>query len=285
MNPRLEKLLFNSARMPTLPGVYQRIKEAVEDPGSSFEDIARIVSGDQSLSARLLRLANSSFYGYPSDVFSVPDALAVIGLQQFKNMALSTCIMDVFRDVPASLCDIEDFWRHSIACGLCARIMALELREANSERFFLGGLMHKIGRLVILQEEPDKAVQILKRAQREDLPLHLIEQEVLGYDHCEVGAALLELWKLPPSLGELPRHYLKPILARDSVQDASLVHLAVFVVETLHLGSGGGRFAPEFSEAAWGHSGLGESRLYYIVEELLRQHDEVCSVFLAPTAA
>lgn len=283
INPRLEKLVFKSDRMPSLPGVFQRIKEAVEDPGSSFEDIARIVSNDQSLSARLLRLANSSFYGYPSDVFSVPDALAVIGLQQFKNMALSTCIMDVFRGIPSRLVNMENFWRHSIACGLCARIMALELREANSERFFLGGLMHKIGRLLIVQEEPDKALEILKRAQKEDLPLHLIEQEVLGFDHCEIGGALLESWKLPPSLAEFLRHYLKPVLARISVQDVSLIHLADFIVETLRLGSAGDRFAPEFSEAAWGHSGLHESRLYYIVEELLRQYDEVCNVFLKPT--
>src|SRR5690606_37172548 len=101
-------------------------------------------------------------------------------------------------------------------CGLCARIMALELREANSERFFLGGLMHKIGRLIILQEDPEAARVVLERGKTEDRHLHLIEQEVLGFDHTEVGGALLAYWNLPLSLSELVRHYLKPVLAKTS---------------------------------------------------------------------
>src|SRR5690606_2808244 len=124
--------------------------------------IARVVANDQALSASLLRLANSAFYGYPSAVCSVPEALSVIGLQQFKTMALSTCIVDVFRGIPPELANMEAFWSKSLACGLCARIVALALREPNSERFFLGGLMCKIGRLIIFAEEPEKALRILE---------------------------------------------------------------------------------------------------------------------------
>lgn len=280
MNARLERLISGSKNVPTLPDVYQRIKEAVENPESSFEDIARIVSNDQGLSARLLKLANSGFYGYPSAVSSVADSLSIIGLQQFKNMALATCVMDLFDGIPSKAADMESFWRKSIACGLCARIMALELREANSERFFLGGLMHKIGRLLIIQERPEVAIEIFARGRTEQTHLHKIEQEILGFDHAELGGALLEFWKLPPAITELVQFYIKPVLAKISVQDASLIHLADFFSASLSLGSAGDRFVPEFSEAAWGYSGLSESRIYYIVEELQRQYEEVCSVFL-----
>ncbi|MEM9160070.1 MAG: HDOD domain-containing protein [Verrucomicrobiota bacterium] len=279
MNPKIEKLIFKLDSMPTLPIVYSRIKEAVDDPDTSFEDIARIILNDQGLSARLLRLANSAFYGYPSAVSSIPDALTVIGLQQFKNMALSTCIMDVFRGVPP-LVNMEQFWRKSIACGLCARIMALELREANSERFFLGGLLHKIGRLIIFKELPLQSKEVLQLHEEREQHLHQLETEVLGFNHADVGGALLEYWNLPNNLIELTSYYIKPVLAKTSVQDVSLIHLADFITEALGMGFTGERYVPEFSDAAWGHSGLDENNLFYIVEELERQYEEVCKIFL-----
>lgn len=280
MNPKLEKLVFKSETIPTLPVIYKQIKDAVEDPDTSFEDIARIVCNDQSLSARLLRLANSAFYGYPSSVSSIPDALTVIGLQQFKNMALSTCVMDMFKSMPNSRINMEQFWRKSIACGLCARIMALQLREANSERFFLGGLMHRIGRLILFKELPKQSDEIIAQASSRKLHTYHVENEVFGFNHADVGGALLQHWKLPSALGELVGHYIRPVLARISVQDVSLIHLSDFITESLRLGDTGEDFVPEFSEAAWGHSGLDEASLFYIVEELQRQHEDVCKIFL-----
>jgi len=282
MNPKIERLILKSEDMPTLPTVYNRIKEAVEDPDSSFDDIAGIAYNDQGLSARLLRLANSAFYGYPSSISSISDALTVIGLQQFKNMALATSIMDMFKGIPPELANVEQFWRKSIACGLCARIMAIELREANSERFFLGGLLHRVGRLILCKEMPEASLEILKAAEARVARIHQIETEMLGFNHAEVGGALLEYWNLPHSISELVRHYIKPVLARISVQDVSLIHLADFLTEALELGRTGERFVPDFSEAAWGHSGLRETSLYYIAEELKRQYDEVCHIFLDP---
>ncbi len=280
MNPKLEKLVFESDSMPTLPTIYRKIEEAVEDPDTSFEDIARITINDQGLSARLLRLANSAFYGYPSTVSNISDALTVIGLQQFKNMALSTCIMGVFKGMPAGLVSMEQFWRKSIACGLCARIMALELREANSERFFLGGLLHRVGRLILFKSRPEASIEIMEIGKTRDIHLHHIETEVLGFNHADVGGALLEYWKLPASLSELVTHYHKPTHTRISIQDVSLIHLSDFITEALGMGYTGERYVPQFSEAAWGHSGMDETNLPVIVDELKRQYEDVCNIFL-----
>jgi len=280
MNSNLEKLIFKSDSMPTLPTIYSRIEEAVDDPESAFEDIAQIVMNDQGLSARLLRLANSTFYGYPSAVSSVSEALTVIGLQQFKNMALSTCVMDIFRGIPEGLVNMEQYWQESIACGLCARIMALELREANSERFFLGGLLHKIGRLIMYMELPQKALDILEISKNREVHLHHIETEILGFNHADVGGALIQFWNLPKSLQELVGCYLSPVIAKTSIKDVSLIHIADFITESLGMGYSGERFVPEFSEAAWGHSGLEEERVMDIIDELHKQYGEVCSIFL-----
>lgn len=283
MRSRIERIIAESGSLRALPPVYQRIKEAVENPESSFEDIARIVENDTDLSTRLLRLANSSFYGYPSSVSAVPDALSVIGLQQFKHMALAVSMPGVFASGAPPFIDQTQFWKHSIAVGICARVMALELREANTERFFLAGLFNKIGRLVIYDLFPKDSVKAFKRAQAENTRLQTLELKILGFDSNEVGAAALKHWQLSSSLVELVRHSTKPVLAKNSVQDVGLVHIAAFIVESLRLGSVGERFVPEFSEAAWGYSGLEEDRLYYVVEELLRQYEEVSSVFLQET--
>jgi len=276
-------MLFAAGRIPTLPTVYKKIEEAVDDPDSAFEDIAAIVTQDQALSTRLLRLANSPFYGYPSAVCSVPEALTVIGLQQFKNMALSTCVMGVFRGIPDQLVNMQQFWKKSIACGLCARIMALGRHETNSERFFLGGLLHKIGRLIMYSELPEKSVEILQDSQNRELHLHHIETEMLGFNHAEIGGGLIEYWALPTSLQDLVGYYLRPVMAQVSVKDASLIHIADFLTEALGMGYTGERFIPHFSEAAWGHCGLDENRVVDIIDELLKQYDEVCAIFLEET--
>ena len=280
MNARLKKLLAQSEQIPDLPPVYRLVEEAVENPESSFEDIARIIEDDRKLSARLLKLANSSFYSYPVAVSTVPDALSVIGLQQFKNIALAVSLPTLFSFDAKGPLGGRSFWRHSIAVGLCARIMALELREGNTERFLLAGLFHKIGRLLALSLDPKVYSLVLERAQREESHVQTIEQELLGFDTNELGALALERWRLPANVIELVRHHAKPVLARGEVQEVSLIHLANFVVESLQLGNAGDRFVADFSEAAWDYSGLEEERLPFIIEELLRQYDEVCSVFL-----
>ncbi len=280
MHPDLEKLVFKSNTIPSLPAVYKKIREAVEDPDSTIEDIARIVCNDQALSARLLRLANSAFYGYPSEVCSITDALTVIGLQQFKNMALCTAAMDVFKNIPSTFFNMEEFWRKSIACGLCARILALQLRDANSERFFLGGLLHRVGKLILCKELPQECIQIIKTARKEETHTHSAESELLGFNHAEMGAALLAHWNLPSTLGELVGNYLDPMKAKSSISDVTLIHIADFITEGLEIGQAGEQFVPKFSGTAWDHCGLKVSDLPAAIEELQRQYEDVCQVFL-----
>lgn len=280
MNPKLERLAFKGDSMPSLPSVYKRIRKAVEDPDSTFDDIARIVCNDQSMSARLLRLANSAFYGYPNEVISIPDALTVIGLQQFKNMALCTSVIEVFKNIPPELLDMEEFWKKSIACGLCARILALQRRETNSERFFLGGLLHRVGKLVLYKEMPEDCLSILKTTKERKTLTYHIENEILGFNHADLGGVLLANWELPQSLSDLVSHYIDPTLAEASISDVCLINIADFITESLDFGDSGETYVPEFSEAAWGYSRLDENELCSTVEDLKTQFEDVSRIFL-----
>ncbi len=280
MSPSLQNLLDDPASVPPLPQTYISINEAVEDPESSFEDIAHIVAEDEDLAPRILRLANSSFYDYPSRVSAIPEALNVIGLQQIASMTLAAKLPSICQPTQDSPLDVTEFWRHCIAVGLCSRIMALDLREANAERFFLAGLFHKTGRLVLLKRDSKLAADLLDRTQKENTHLSTLEREAFGLECGEVSAALLSHWQLPENLLDLVHYYAKPVLAKNAVRDVSLLHIADFITQSLAIGNAGERFVPEFSEAAWDYSGLKESRLYYVVEELRRQILDVSPVFL-----
>lgn len=283
MSQPFQQILEDPANFPSLPDICHQIGEAVESPESSFEDIARVIESDAELSARLLSLANNAFYSYPITVANVPDALSVIGLQQIKNLALALSLPRALkRQLELPTFPVEAFWKHSVAVGLCARIIALDLREANTERHFLAGFLYKVGRLLIAARFPEEHARIERRVQQEDAPRHAIEQDALGFTSAEVVAAALAHWQLPGNVVELARHHAKPVLARRHLRGVSIVHVASFIVEALALGDSGDRFVPDFSEAAWGYTGLDESRLHFIVEELLRQWEPICRVLLRP---
>lgn len=258
------------------------IENAVENPESSFEDIARIVESNQQLSSRLLALANSQFYNYPIHVDSVPDALSVIGLRNTRNFSIALTLPQELPLAAGFPVSPNQFWRHCIAVGLCARLMALECREANTERHFIAGFLHKIGRPLIAQIYPEQAKVIFNRTKKEDSPYQKIAHKILKVDDSEIGAAVLKHWKFPPNIYTLVRHHNKPVLTRNNVRGVSFVHLANFIVSALKIGESGDRFVPEFSEAAWGYTGFEESKIANVVEELLRQIDSVCHVFLDP---
>jgi HD-like signal output (HDOD) protein len=177
--------------------IFTRIDEAVNNPRSSLADIGRIISEDSSLTARLLKIVNSAFYSFPSKIETISRAVTVVGTQQLRDLALATSVMKLFQGIPPDLISMEAFWKHSIACGVAARVRGSK-REANIERFFVAGILHDIGRL------------ILHAGSRLDAPHWVVampvgialqgRNEELGFDHASLGRVLLEL-ELPASLG------------------------------------------------------------------------------------
>ncbi|MDQ8187577.1 HDOD domain-containing protein [Pelagicoccus sp. SDUM812002] len=281
MNSLLNPVLEDADKFPSLLPLALAIEDAVDSPESSFDDIARIVESDTDLTARFLALANSSFYNYPVSITTIPDALSVIGLRNTRNMSIALSLPRSLGNSPEFPVESDRFWRHSIAVGLCTRLIALDSRDANTERHFLAGFFHKIGRPLIASLFPEEANAIYKRTRKRDTLYQKAAQSILGFDESEVGAAALQHWRFPENISTLVRHHNKPVLARTHLRGASFVHISSFIVSALNFGDSGDRFVPEFSEAAWGFSNFDESKLSMIVEELKRQLDSVCHVFLS----
>jgi HD-like signal output (HDOD) protein len=269
--------------MPSLPQLFYQIKKEVSDPYSTIARIAEVISLDQSLTARMLRLANSAFFGFPRRIETITDAVSLIGLQQVRDLALCTMVIEIFDKIDTDLVDMNSFWRHSLGCGICARVLAAHHREPNIERFFVAGLIHDLGRLIMLMQLPDRTRKIFALAQEHNQLLYKVEREVLNYDHGDIGAALLQAWQLPDPMIEAAGLHHRPVLSVGFPMETAIVHFSDLLTHALELGSSGERYIPTLSEDAWKRLNFKPTVLANVLREVDRQFAEVVNIMLAPS--
>jgi len=231
----IQELFEGDITIPTLPEVYYDFKEVMEDPDGSFEKISEIISTDTGLTIRLLRIVNSAFYGFPSQIDTISHAISVVGLEQLNNLVLSTVVMDRFKDIPDSVINMESFWKHSIACGLAARVIAAHRKEINTERFFVAGMLHDVGRLVIAMSAPFSILSVFMRCKAEQILLHDAEKDILGFNHCDVGQHLLKTWSLP----EFHQNVVGNHHHENIDLESGILNVADYIANDLKLGDSG----------------------------------------------
>lgn len=281
MPANLESVLDGAVKIPTLPTIYNEINEVVEDPEGTFTEIGRIISGDASLSARLLKIVNSSFYGFPTKVETITHAVTIVGTAQLRDLVLATTVMNQFKGIPKDLVDMKAFWAHSVACGLAARIIAVYMRDPNAERFYVTGILHDLGRLVLFLNETEKINEAIKLTHEDNILLKDAERSILGFDHAEVGSALISMWELSPRLEEVVCYHHNPMKAPNHPLDASIIHTADLIAHAMELGKSGERFVPPLEARAWDMIGLSSSIVGSVVEQLERQFEDTMQSFLS----
>ena len=279
------ELLKGYVEISSLPQVYVRLNEAVNNPRASMSDIARIISEDSGLTARLLRIVNSAFYGFPSKVESISRAVTILGTHELRALALATSVTTMFKGIPGDLVNMDSFWRHSIACGVAARILATYRRVPNAERFFIAGVLHDVGRLVMYMKIPDQSREAIMRSKEVHEPLYMAEREVIGFGHSAVGSLLLEAWKFPPGLEEAVGFHHNPNGAGRYPIEASIIHIADIIVHAMQLGANGEQFVPPLEPEAWERVGLPLSILSPALAQLENQFDDVVNTILVKEAA
>ena len=264
--------------LPTLPRIFLKMNEIIAMPNSSANDIAGVISKDTSLSARILRIVNSAFYGFPSRIDSVSRAVAIIGTRQLGTLASGVTIVNMFSGIPSTIVDMKSFWKHSIACGVHARIIAGYHGIQNTERLFLSGLLHDIGRLILYNYTPGHAAHALAAARRDQRMLRDIEDEALDFDHAEIGGLLLEKWRLPTLIEHAVRYHHSPRESQYPLEP-SIVHLADIMANAVGAGSSGERFVPPLDLYAWDSIGLSANALDVIMKQANRHIEELVSFF------
>ena len=244
----------------TLPDVYFRINRLIENPQSSTTDIAKAVSQDPSFTLRLLQVANSSLFSFPSAVTTVAKAVSIIGTAQIRTLALAMSVAKSFAGLPNELVSMENFWRHSLFCALIARHLAKQARRCDPDSLFTAGLLHDIGELVIFNRLPEQATEALLMVldSQDEIQVHAAEHHVMGLDHAEVGGELARQWNLPTLLQECIAYHHAIASAKLHPREVAIVHLANVFALMAELDSLDPADVPPIDPLTWELTGLEE---------------------------
>ncbi len=214
------------ARMITLPDIYWRLKEVLARHDYSMDEVAGLITYDPSLTARLLHLVNSAYFGFAAQIETVQHAVSILGVREIEELVLATSIADALGDYECEQLDIKQFWLRSVYRAIAARNIANECQLIDSERMFVAGLLSDIGHLILYQSVPVLMQQASRESRETGKRLHHAEREVIGFDHARVAATLMKNWKLPESLVSIVEHYLEPDPQSNYALEAAVVHLA-----------------------------------------------------------
>jgi HD-like signal output (HDOD) protein len=244
------------AKLVSLPEVYFQLKNLLDLPEYSLKDVAAVVEQDPALTARLLRLVNSAFFGLAVRVDTVHRAINMLGAWQVHDLALATSVAQTFEDMSNEVMDMRSYWQDSVLCALSARLLAEKCNVLDSDRLFVAGLLRDIGHLVMYQSVPQLAQQALTLAADSGRPIFLVERETIGLDYARVGAVLMRQWRLPDSLREATEFHVEPGRAMAFPLEAFLVHIADLLARSVGTGEDFslqvGRIHPE----SWDVTGL-----------------------------
>jgi len=219
-------LIQDSLELFSLPDIYFQISEMINDPRYTAVNMGQVISKDPALSVRLLKIVNSSFYGFEARIDTISRAISIVGIDDLKTLILGTSVIDKFNKIPDELVDMTDFWLRSVRCAVIAKLLARECSVLHSERLFLMGLLHDLGSLILYYKLPDESLKVLLAADHDRRLVGGLELEIMGFTHADVGAALIKSWGLPESLYESIAYYLSPEVAQVPRQDTYVLCLA-----------------------------------------------------------
>jgi len=263
--------------LPTLPRSVFRITELVNNPTSSAKDLAKVITDDQVLTARLLKLVNSSFYGFPRRIATVTGAVVLLGFDAIRNLLLTTSIFEVFTNSNRmSRYNREQLWDHSLGCAIGAKVIGEALHYEKIEELFVSGLLHDIGKIVEMILLPKDFSKITAMVETGKDMMADAEEQILGYTHAEVGKLLAETWNLPPNLIEAIAHHHQPNGGRKFAQEIAIVHLADILCRAMRIGSGGGNGVPPLNPTAWESLGLEVCTIEPIMDEMEKEFEDIC---------
>ncbi|MGD8343052.1 MAG: HDOD domain-containing protein [Desulfobacterales bacterium] len=270
-NDFLRKLQNKKITLPEIPSIVFELNEVIANPLSSAEDIAQVVQRSPSLTALLLKIVNSPFYGFPSKIDKISLAVTLIGTREISGLALGISLISLFIKIPKEILSMYSFLRHSLACGIISRILAAHKSIPQTEQLFVSGLLHDLGRLILYSYFPDESRNILSRARSADMLLYMQETDYLGCNHTHLVRHLLQQWKLPMVLENNVFFHHSPQQAQQPLP-ATLVHLADIITNGLGIGTSGERFVPPLDNAAWESLELSPSCFEVVTKQATHQY-------------
>ncbi len=270
MKLRAEHIAAEVSDLASLPEICVRLNEMVDDPRASVLAMEEVIAQDPALTARLLKVANSSIFGQRGRVDSLSRAVMLIGTNAVRDIVLATSSIQAFANLSSDLVDMHSFWKHSLYNGIVARTLAAKRRILNKERLFLMGLLHDIGQLAMFHAIPDKMNAIFNYAKQQQMPVAEVEKRALGFDHGEVGGQLLKCWGLPDGVAQAAHYHHWPWLADSYALETAIIHLADYIANIAGHSEGKHAEAMTVDKQVWNATGFSES----VVDSVIHISDE-----------
>jgi putative nucleotidyltransferase with HDIG domain len=235
--------------LPSLPAVVIELLSSMEQDDIDTHALAGKIALDQALSAKTLRLANSPFYGMPSQVNTIQQAISVLGFHSIRTLVTACAVTGGFAQAPGTDFDFGAFWRHAIGTAACARVLARHLR-VNAEAAFTAGLLHDLGTMVLVTRFPAEYRAVEDYRKQHDCATSAAQQAVFGLDHAMIGSALAAYWKFPQTIQQaVAQHHQAPPGGAPTL--ARAVYLGNVLAHALDLSGREDDQVPELDWAAW----------------------------------
>ena len=263
-------------RLPSLPHIVMELIDALDNGDVDTNTLAQKISHDQALTAKVLGLANSSFYGMQSKVGSIPHAVAVLGFNSVRSLVTAAAVVETFSEGKSKELNHTEFWKHAIATAVAAKAIARNC-GGNEDQAFIGGLLHNIGRLVLATYSPSRYQEVLKWRSQHDGDLVAAEIHILGIDHKVAGSAVLAHWKFPASIVETLNTPGKNSLHAPPLA-TSIVNVADAIAYGLDLSGGEHDRVPSISQHEWDVLNLDQQTLSEIFSTTEKQFKEACMI-------
>jgi HD-like signal output (HDOD) protein len=223
----LDQLLKSDSELASLPEIYLRVSELLDNERASARQIGEVVETDPALGTRILKMVNSAYYGFPRQIASISQAISILGRDRLRQILLGSVIGGVFSSFDNAVFSLHSFWRDSVKTALLARYMARASNQSElAETLFTAGLLHDIGGLILAHKLPQQALQVRSATQYENEDLCMAENRIFGFTHCDTGAAFITHWELPEILADAARFHHNPYQAGDNAQVLELIYIA-----------------------------------------------------------
>lgn len=244
-----EKIIDKINYLPTLPTVFSRLSDAMSNPRISNDEIAAIISSDQAAAIKVLKVVNSAFYGFSGRIDTITRAILYLGLNEVSNLIFAMSVINLFKKKQA-LMNFRpvEFWAHSIAVGVATRLVGSSMKIQNLENYFLSGILHDIGKLILFEYAGEDYAKVLTLADEKNILIIEAEKEVLGFDHAAIGEQLAIKWNLPSSIKNVIKFHHSGIAAGTNEKLVAAIHIGDIIARTLNLGYPGDNLVPEPNE-------------------------------------
>ncbi|MDR7856889.1 HDOD domain-containing protein [Tissierella sp.] len=265
----IEYIVSKVDDMKVLPQIINEIIALTDDPNSTIQDMEKAILQDQVLTTKILRLANSAYYGYARNISTISRAAVLLGFQAIKSLALASTVRTYLSDeLKGYSLEKNELWTQSQTCAIVSRLIAKKVKYTNPEEAYVAGLLRDIGKTILNQHMEKEYSQVLTRVEEDNVSFLDAEREVFGFNHAEIGEKVAEKWNLPESLVDAIGHHHTPELATINPLLVSIVHIADAITMMMGVGLGLDGLAYNLSPMAIDTINLDEAQLHDIISHV-----------------